>query len=128
MSNQSKKLLWRIKQKAKRLKRALIRELEEDVEMEQCMEWVCTAYGFRSPDDVGALYQPEGFAFDESITKTGLYHRLNFQTRSLAFDFDLEEALARNLIVEVRPTALCLSRGSDDQDPFPVRRRSRSEA
>ena len=115
MTSHSKKLLWQIKRKAKNLRRALVRELDEDIELEQCVEWVCTTFGFRSPDDVDALYPPEGFAFDEAISGSGRYSRLRLQTESLAFDFDLDDAVARRLVEDIRPTALRHSNDSHNR-------------
>jgi len=115
MSGHSAKLLQQIKQKAKKLKRALVRELQEEIELQQCIEWMCTAYGFRSPEDVHELYPPEGFAFDESISKDGIRYRRRSQIKSLAFDFDIDNEVARRLLNEVRPTALRFSNQTDER-------------
>lgn len=115
MPKDATKLLWRVTRKARKLRQALVRELGEEVDVEQCKEWVCTTYGFRTCDDLIELYQPDSFAFDEMISGSSLRRRLSLQAESLAFDFDLDAAVALRLVKDVRPTSLRLAKNSESE-------------
>jgi len=115
ITKQVSAFVTRVKRKARRLQRSLIRELGEKVLLGECRDWVSTAYGFKGYDDLYNNHHAGRFIFDEYVSEPELRVRLSAQKHSLAFDFDLQDAVARRIVDEVRPTA-ARSRTSADSN------------
>jgi len=112
MSKDDSSFVKRVKSKTKKLQRALERELDEYVRLGQCRDWISTVYGFQSYDDLFRQYHDQGFAFDEFVSEAELRTRRSAQIRSLAFDFDLSDEMARRIVDEIRPTSARVGKSS----------------
>ena len=101
------------KAKAKKLQRALERELDERIQLTRCQAWIALAYGFQSYPDL-LHNRSRATIVDEDLSYSEREARCRAQVESLAQHFEIDRTTAHRLITEVRPTSKRFSVNNED--------------